>query len=151
MNEVLDYNPEEENGIGYALILPTTQQDPFAALFNTAYHGAEEKMRVLWLALRDTWLNTKESKSGSQHTRRSYEAATIEWFNYLTTQTNPDGTITLPWHATANHVRGWQQHLLNSRGLSPASVNQRMAACSSYYTCVIRTLRTRPYPQRQRN
>lgn len=137
-NEVIEYNPNEQPG--YAIILPTTQpkDDPFAILFNTAYHGAEEKMRALWIALRDAWLHTKESKSGSAHTRRSYESATIEWFNYLATQTNPDGTVAKPWQATASHVRNWQEYLLNSRGLAPASVNQRLAACSSYYSFVIR-------------
>ncbi|HMS85079.1 MAG TPA: tyrosine-type recombinase/integrase [Nitrospira sp.] len=137
MNEVIEYNPNEQSG--FALILPTTQpKDPFAALFNTAYHSADEKMHVLWMALRDAWLNTKLSKSGSEHTIRSYQTATVEWFDYLATQIKPDGSTVKAWEVTANHVRNWQNHLLNSRGLAPSSVNQRLAACSSFYSFVTR-------------
>lgn len=136
MNEVIEYNPNSEES--FALILPTTQQDPFAVIFNSAYRSADEKLQVLWMALRDTWLNTKQAKSGSEHTVRSYQTATIEWFDYLATQFNSDGSLVKAWQVTSNHVRNWQNHLLNSRGLSPSSVNQRLAACSSFYSFVVR-------------
>lgn len=136
MNETIDYNPNEEPG--YAIIVPTPKVDSFAMLFNASLHGAEEQMRALWLELRDAWLRTKESRSGSAHTRRSYETATIEWIKFLSTLIHADGRTVQLWEATTNHVRAWQQNLLISKGLSPASVNQRMAACSSYYSFVIR-------------
>lgn len=136
-HEIQVIDPTEQQ---FALILPTTtpEQDPFSVLFNTAYHGQEQKMMALWTALRDAWLHTKESKSGSQHTRRSYETATIEWFDFLASQSNPDGSGVRPWQVTAQHVRNWQEYLLNVRNLKPSSINQRLASCSSFYSFVIR-------------
>jgi site-specific recombinase XerD len=125
---------EEEQ---YAIVLPAVRQaDGFAAMWSGAYAGAEEGMRRLWDRLRDAWLKTKFTKSDSLHTRRSYEYGSAEWLDYLATLRHGDGKPVKPWEATAEHVRMWQEHLTES-GLGPASVNQRMAACSSFYTFVI--------------
>lgn len=132
----------EQAGIepeAYALVLPAQRlQTGFADLWSGAYDSADQNMRVVWERLRDAWLRTKESKSGSAHTRRSYETATLEWFMFLTTLRNADGRTVRPWDVTTNHVRLWQQQLLNTRGLAPSTVNQRLAACSSFYSFVIR-------------
>lgn len=128
--------PEEQ----YAIVLPerAAGATSFAAMWGGAYEGAEETLRRVWDRLRDAWLKTKQGKSGSLHTRRSYEYATAEWLDYLATLRHGDGRPVKPWEATADHVRLWQEHLSEERGLAPSSVNQRLAACSSYYTFVIR-------------
>jgi site-specific recombinase XerD len=124
---------------GYALVLPGRTPAPhFAAVWGGAYEGAEEGLRRVWDRLRDAWLKTKEAKSGSAHTRRSYEFATAEWLDFLATLRHHDGRTVKAWEATADHVREWQYVLLEERGLSGSSVNQRLAACSSYYSFVIR-------------
>ena len=120
----------------YAIILPTRQPEGFAAVWDGAYAGAEEGMRRLWDRLRDAWLKTKLGKSGSAHTRRSYEYGSAEWLDYLAMLRHGDGKPVKAWEATAEHVRMWQEHL-TEQGLGPASVNQRLAACSSFYTFVI--------------
>jgi integrase len=119
----------------YSLI-PTTQQR-FIEQWSAAYASAGETLRVIWLQLRDEWLRVKEGKSGSPHTRRAYEEATVAWFQHLSSQRHADGRTVQPWEATTAHVRLWQQHLLIERGLAPSTVNQRLAACSSFYTFVI--------------
>lgn len=124
----------------YAMVLPERAAVPqsFAAVWGGAYEGAEEALRRVWDRLRDAWLKTKQGKSGSLHTRRSYEFATAEWLDYLATLRHDDGRTVKAWEATADHVRMWQYELLEERGLAPSSVNQRLAACSSYYAFVIR-------------
>jgi site-specific recombinase XerD len=125
---------EEEQ---YAIVLPAIKQaDSFAAIWSGAYAGADEGMRRLWDRLRDAWLKTKLGKSGSAHTRRSYEYGSAEWLDYLASLRYPDGRTVRPWEATAEHVRMWQE-ALTEQGLGPASINQRLAACSSFYTFVI--------------
>jgi site-specific recombinase XerD len=61
----------------------------------------------------------------------------LAWFEFLSTQLQPNGRVTKKWEVTTQHVRAWQQHLLNYQGLAPSSINQRMAAVSSLYTFVI--------------
>jgi len=136
MNETIDYNPDSD---GYAIILPTPhpKADSFDILFNAGIHGAEDQMRALWVELRDAWLRTKQAKSDSDHTRRSYETATVEWWRFLSTCTHGDSRTVQLWEATSAHVRAWQQSLFE-RGLSPSTINQRLAACSSFYSFVIR-------------
>lgn len=119
----------------YTLALPSKQAG-FIDAWGAAYDGADQGMRVLWERLRDAWLRTKESKSGSAHTRRSYESATLDWFEFLTSLA-ANGRSVRPWEATTDHVRLWQEHLLDARGLAASSVNQRLAACSSFYSFVI--------------
>lgn len=131
--EVITADATEEQ---YAIILPTKPVDSFAAVWGGAYEGAEEGMRRLWDRLRDAWLKTKTNKSGSAHTRRSYEYASAEWLDFLATLRHADGRSVKPWEATAEQVRAWQE-TLTEQGLGPASVNQRLAACSSFYTFVI--------------
>lgn len=127
--------PEVEIEPQYALLLPS-KPSGFVDLWSGAYDGADQGMRVLWERLRDAWLRTKESKSGSAHTRRSYETATLEWFEFLSRLRMADGHTVRPWEVTTDHVRLWQEHLQTVRGLAPGSVNQRMAACSSFYSFV---------------
>lgn len=119
----------------YALTLPQKHADGvgFAELWRSAYVSSEEGLRAAWIVGRDDWLRTKEGKSGSKHTRRSYEHGSGEWIEFIATLRHADGQPVKLWQATAEHVRGWQLHL-EACGLAGSSINQRLAACSSWYS-----------------
>lgn len=109
----------------------------FAELWANAYDGADEQLHRVWDRLRDEWLRMKETKSKSRHTRRSYETASAAWLDFLATQRHADGRTVRAWQATSGHVRTWREHLAQ-QGLAESSINQRLAACSSFYSFVIR-------------
>ena len=122
-----------------ALALPGSQQiapqNPFAAMWSGAYAGAEEQLHRAWEKLREQWLRVKFRKAESVETRRSYETAINMWLDYLTTIRHPDGRPVHPWEVTSYHVEAWQS-TLEIDGLAPSTINQRLAACSSFYTYV---------------
>lgn len=97
---------------------------------------APTTIETRWHTLWETWLNMNSTKrrSGSQHTQRSYRQATERWFAFL------GDTGAQPWTASAFDVRRWQEQLAagdaQHRPLSPAAINQRLAACSSFYSFV---------------
>lgn len=74
-------------------------------------------------------------RSGSEHTQRSYRTATERWFAFSRSLGIE------PWAATSYQVRQWLEQLRQGddqhRPLSPAAINQRLAACSSFYTFVL--------------
>ena len=80
-------------------------------------------------------------RSGSVHTQRSYRAATERWFAFVRSQ------AVEPWHATSYHAWRWLDQLRHGNeqhpALSPAGINQRLAACSSFYSFVLRS----PFPE----
>ena len=118
-------------------LLPALQTS-FAEQWALAWRSAEfdeEQQYWVWMEMRDAWLRTKEGKSNSRHTRRSYELASVQWFEFVASLAGADGRPLRPWEATNEHVRIWQTHL-ERRGLAPASVNQRLAALSSFYVFV---------------
>lgn len=92
-----------------------------------------EQWHTLWQA----WLSMSHTKrrSGSQHTQRSYRQATQRWFAF----TRSLGVE--PWAATSFQVRQWLTQLQQGDDqhapLSPAAINQRLAACSSFYSFVL--------------
>lgn len=108
----------------------------FAMLWAGAYAGAEEQMQRAWEKLREAWIKAKFRKSESPETRRSYETATSQWLDFLTTLRHADGHPVHAWEVTTQHVALWQESL-EAEGLAPTSVNQRLAACSSYYSFVM--------------
>lgn len=121
------------------MLLPALQTS-FAEQWALAWRSAEfdeERQYWVWMEMRDAWLRTKEGKSNSRHTRRSYELASAQWFEFVASLADADGRPLRPWEATSEHVRLWQAHL-ERRGLAPASVNQRLAAASSFYGFVAR-------------
>lgn len=123
----------DESEPSYAMELPTLRTPGFTELFGAAYAGSEEWIRSAWVIGRDAWLRMKEGKSGSRHTRRSYEQASAQWITFLADLRHEDGRPVRLWEATTEHVRLWQEHLAAS-GLAASTVNQRLAACSSWYT-----------------
>lgn len=117
-------------------LAPRPANPNFALLWDGAYAGADEQMQRAWEKLRDAWLKAKFRKSESPETRRSYETATSQWLDYLTTLRHNDGRPVHAWEVTTQHVALWQEDLEQS-GLAPTSINQRLAACSSYYSFVM--------------
>lgn len=91
---------------------------------------AAETMHRLWHALRLAWLEMAYTRSGSEHTRAAYETSSRQWLAFL-----EEGGLA-PWEVTTMHVRLWQS-TMKTKGLSPATINQRLAAVSSWYTFVI--------------
>ena len=118
-----------------ALTVPAPANN-FALLWAGAYAGAEEQMQRAWEKLREAWLKAKFRKSESSETRRSYETATSQWLDYLTTLRHADGQPVHAWEVTTQHVAMWQE-TLEREGLAATTINQRLAACSSYYSFVM--------------
>ena len=84
------------------------------------------ELRAAWEEQRDKWLRAKGKKSAS--TFRAYADATRRFQAF----TGLDW-----WLVTADHVRSWQEDM-ETAGLKPATVNQRLSAVSSFYSWVIR-------------
>lgn len=120
----------------FVLMLPAVQApDVLSSEWRVATNSAQYKMLAKWAELREKWLATKGRKS--VETRRSYEYATRSWFGYLSGLPTYGDEPIFPWLATSEHVRGWQLEMTDE-GQSVRTVNQRLAACSSLYTFVIR-------------
>lgn len=119
--------------------LITWQRAAFGAQLQRAAVSAESQRRVLWLELAAQWLDLKQSKSDSPHTRRNYEAALLRWQRFLTTQyvEDADGAVRTVelWEVDHSHVRAWQQALRDEVGES--TVNHQLSCVSSFYSFVI--------------
>lgn len=85
--------------------------------------GREERLRGWWAAAVVAWLDSKEAKSGSVHTRRAYEADVRLFFDFCQVG---------PWEVGGAHVIRWQQEM-RERGLSEKTINRRVAALSSFW------------------
>lgn len=92
--------------------------------------NGHHSIHALWERLRTAWLEAKRQQSGSPNTVRSYEHASAAWLDYC------QSVGIAPWEATSQHARDWQADLMRS-GLAASTVNQRLAACSSWYTFII--------------
>ena len=126
----------EEEETALAIPQPTAPAgNPFATMWAGAYAGAEGQLHRAWEKLREQWLRSKFRMSESDETRRSYETAINLWLDFLTTIRHPDGRPVQPWEVTSYHVEAWQSKL-EIEGLAPTTINQRLAACSSFYSYV---------------
>ena len=83
-----------------------------------------------WQAAAESWLTAKEGRTGSQHTRRSYERALAEWGTFLASRGRH------PKDAAGVDVTAWQQAMAETK--SPSTIAQRLAAVSSFYLFVIK-------------
>lgn len=109
----------------------------FADLWTKASESADEWMRQQWSMLAVAWLDTKEAKSKSQHTRRNYQRVLDAWLTYVADALGQaDGRPMQPWLVEARHVRQWQDRLLE-RGLSETTVNHHLSCVSSFYSFVL--------------
>lgn len=79
-----------------------------------------------WAAAREAWLNAKEQRTGSPHTRRAYAKALGDWLDFLSELGRQ------PSQARGVEVEMYRNHLANE-GKAPATVAQRLAAVSSFY------------------
>lgn len=94
--------------------------------FELNQQAEAQAMLSLWYRLRDQWLAMSESDA----TRRSYTTATNQYLGWLA-----DNAI-LPWQITTAHVRSWQDFMIAS-GASNSTCNQRLSACSSWYSFIV--------------
>ncbi|MBN2005015.1 MAG: tyrosine-type recombinase/integrase [Anaerolineae bacterium] len=92
---------------------------------------------AVWRESARTWENAAAgwlAAVGSAHTRHAYEAALAQflahWLERAAT-TADVGTAQL-WRVSGADVRAWQR-ALHARGLSPATINARLAALSSFF------------------
>lgn len=104
----------------------------FLEKWGGAYSSAEEWLRVAWARGRDSWLRQTESA----HTRRSYEYATVVWMEFLAMQRDGEGQTVKLWQVTSEHVRLWLEQMA-AHGAAAGTINQRLAACSSWYSFMI--------------
>lgn len=119
--------PEQQ----FVMVLPQ-QRSSFLEQWSGAYSSAEEWLRVAWVRGRDAWLHQTESA----HTRRSYEHATVTWMEFLAGQRDEEGQPVKLWTVRSEHVRLWLEQMA-ANGAAPGTINQRLAACSSWYSFMI--------------
>jgi site-specific recombinase XerD len=122
---------------------PTVQdwrREEFGRQLARASVAADSARRVEWQALITAWLDLKESRSKSEHTRRNYQSALLKWQAFLTTQfvEEQDGTVHTAelWEVDHSHVRAWQAALRNQPA-AETTVNWYLACVSSFYSFVI--------------
>jgi integrase/recombinase XerC len=77
------------------------------------------------VGLVDRWLLSCDSA----HTVRAYQRALSEFQAFL--------FPTPVWLATSSHAAGWKQEM-EAAGLAGTTINQRLAACSSFYAFLLR-------------
>lgn len=118
-------------------IVPVTKTSVqrFAQQFDAGLLYTEEWMRNQWVEKRDAWLRHKFKSSNSENTRKAYELASMEWIQFVS-QIIEEGQPLQLWQVTTDHVEAWQAAQLE-QGRSAATINQRLAICSSWYTYVL--------------
>lgn len=89
---------------------------------------ADEEKWHLWLDCENKWLDALERRSkGSKNTRRAYQHDVLAFFGAF-------ADVQLwPWQVKRVHTTAWVQQLFK-QGLSAATINRKVAACSSLYT-----------------
>ena len=106
---------------------------PFGCLYATGY-GAHD--RATWQGFyeqaQERWLTSGRRRS--EHTRRTYRAALMQWRQYTLEQL---GVMHL-WQVLPGHVQQWINYLTN-KGMSKRTIAARLAACSSFYEYCIGT------------
>lgn len=96
--------------------------------FTWAVPPADHDRFARWLHCQADWLTAIERRSGAANTRRAYEADLADFIAFHAAAGRP----LLPWQVTPADAEAWVQHL-RSRGLSPATINRRIAALASLY------------------
>jgi integrase len=86
--------------------------------------SADSTIEISWTAACERWL-----RQYAPATQRAYAAAYHTWCTGLSRP---------PWLATSADVVIWIE-TMREHGLAPASINQRLGAVSSLYTCIIRS------------
>lgn len=90
---------------------------------DSTYH----MMMAAWLDLRDRWLR----KYASAKTRDAYAKAWTKWYEFIGKPL---------WMVTSDDVEAWIE-AMRAEEMANATINLRLAACSSFYSFVIRSVR----------
>ena len=126
----------------------------FSRMWDDAFSREQDTMLRLWGAARSEWLEAVTYKSNSAHTVRSYVRGLDAWWGFIKAepwlvsdkrraeyearlQAEGITRYTLPWEASGNQVAAWIQEM-RARELGPATINQCVAAASSFYSFVAR-------------
>lgn len=139
--EVVDVESEVDAGAAALAVRDGREAERawFGAQLMRAAVSAESQRRVLWQEMIADWLELKESRCGSPHTRRNYEAAILRWQAWLATQfvDEPGAPRTVElWEVDHSHVRAWQA-ALREEVESESTVNHQLSCVSSFYSFVI--------------
>jgi len=98
-----------------------------------AYESQDDWLQAQWDEATLAWLAAKQNKSGSCQTRRAYEISLKVFVAfYRRYRANPDGSEKRIWQIGGADVLAWQGQMQKA-GLSPSSVNLRLAAVSSFF------------------
>lgn len=104
------------------LLLPTDvdeTSEPATDVHPLTWLAEAHPLEAEWLRARDMWLVVQRR----ENTRRAYRVALNDFFH---------ATDAAPWLVGENEVRDWIA-LLRAAGLSEVTINQKLAACSSFY------------------
>ena len=119
-------------------VSPEAARHEFGRQLMRAAVGAEQQRRRQWEHLEFEWLDLKESKSKSAHTRRNYQAALGRFKEFLVGQF-VEGDEIRPvelWDVDQTHVRGWQA-AMRSNELGESTINHQLSCVSSFYSFVL--------------
>ncbi len=108
---------------------------PFAGLYATRYGSHERAMwQGVWEEALERWLTSGNRRS--EHTRRTYRIAVMQWRKYVLEQHN----VQHLWQVTAYHVQCWMNYMAQE-GREKRTIAARLAACSSFYDFCVNTTR----------
>ena len=131
--EMVVARPQQIEKPRWVLNAEPSQDAPFGFLYASNYgewdratwQGGWEKGVERWLM---------SGRRRSQHTRRSYRMALIQFKEYALEQ---HGIVHL-WHVTDYHVQAWIGWMV-SKGYAKRTIGQRLAALSSYFDYCLST------------
>lgn len=97
-------------------------------LFQAGYEeSSQHLMMAAWLDLRDRWLR----RYSSPKTRDAYQKAFNRWYEFIGKPL---------WLVTSADVEAWIEDM-QAAELSHATINLQLAACSSFYSYVVKSVR----------
>jgi site-specific recombinase XerD len=119
------------------------QANPMTSLLGEALVVDDSPLWMAWEGARRAWLDSKRRKSGRNNTVRAYEVAFKQFFEWAAVP---------PWQVSPGLAQEWTGYLaregkevedpetgeIRREGLSDASLNQKLAALSSFYDFVQR-------------
>lgn len=114
------------------VIEPRTTEAPEATtimrLFQAGYEDSSyHLMMAAWLELRDRWLR----RYTSPKTKDAYQKAFNRWYEFIGKPL---------WQVTSDDVEAWIEDMQGAE-LSHATINLQLAACSSFYSYVVKSVR----------
>ena len=123
-----------------ARVKDAQQRAQFGQQLLQAKLADDEWMAVQWQTLHEEWLeHMRTAHSGSPKTSDNYRLATRQWREFLAQRRHEHGPeaghpVQL-WQVDARHVRQWVK-LMEEAGKSPATINLKLSAVSSFYSFV---------------